>query len=302
MELKQVVSKLFAVYGYSVTEREDGILVALSSSKDNIKIAINYSDKPVTKQNISVLQSAEHEAFKRIFISQYGFEPEAVNFAKESNIILWDKEFLEREIGKAVLADKNDIFFKTGEKKEIFLKCIVKKEDAKALAESLSITSIALVFQPYYTYDYTCEVLAEGSLDMKKNTGTVAINGVTGVAENLPQNAETEKEDAVYGYTKHPTEINEEKAVKIAKQVVKDFNTKVVEIKDERNTAVIFEKKRIAPKDEAVTLNFKGLCYLPFWTVKGKFGSAVISGVSGRIIKQDLTPAPGLVDEKIEVV
>lgn len=295
MELKDAMKKILAVHGYSVSERTYGLF----ATKERLRIAIMYKAQPAERKDLSELIGIE--ADKKIFISPYSTNEELQNLAREQNVILWGREELERELGKAILADSEGSFFKE-EKKEIFLKYKIKKEDAKLLAEKLAPTSLTLEFLPCYVYNYSCDVLEEGHLDIKKNIGVISINAVTGSYEVLAPTFEEEVPEEVAEHPKLTPQLTESRAFQLAKQAVIELNTKIVELKDERDATVIFERKELAPKEEAVALTHAGLYYLPVWVAKGKLGSMWINGVSGKVIREKLIRRMVAPDEKIEVV
>ncbi|MDI6917896.1 MAG: hypothetical protein QMC80_08905 [Thermoplasmatales archaeon] len=293
MRIRDILINVFKAHGFAVSGER--LLIAV---KDGTKIIISCKDSGTAKEDVAELLSVE--ADKRIFASAHLFDDELQNFAKASNIILWDRDQLEREIGKAVLLAGSDIFFEKKERKECIVKPKIGLSDAKAIGKKLGEPSAALELIPYYVYNYSCEVLVEGSLDTKRNTGVIAVNSITKEAEEWSIDIETGMPDS--GYTKLPTRINEKKAWEIAYQRIIELNTKVVEVMDERDVAVVFEKRKIKPKEDAVSINLSGLYYFPVWNIKGKTGLIIINAVTSEIIKEEIYKNPVLVDEKIDVI
>lgn len=290
MNIKDILSNVFKAHGFIVTENENLLAV-----KDEKRIVIGYKENNAVKEDLGKILSAE--ADKRIFVSTRSFDETIKIFAKESGIILWDREQLEKETGKAVLLGMEGFF---ENKKEVIIKPRIGLKDAKSMGKKLVNPSADLELVPYYVYTYVCEVLIEGRLDTKKNTGTVAVNAVTMNAEGWKTDFETGTPD--FGYAKIPLRCDEQKALSIARQKVIEINTKVVEVKDEKETAIVFEKRRIRPKEDAMIINLIGLYYFPIWNIKGKTGSLIINGVTGEIIKEDIFKKPVLADEKIDVI
>lgn len=306
MELKEIITKLFTVYGCSITEVENRTLIA---SKGSIKIVVRYSDMLVTEQDISDLQSYEQQAYKKIFITLEPVGEELRNFASNSNIILWCKKDLELEIGKAVLADADAnakvSFFEESNKK--FLRRQVGKEVLRSSVEDLEIKLITIEYSPYYVYSYTCEALENGRLDIKHNIGTIGVNASTGKCEVFASKWLEETEEPEPNHTEMAIGLTEEQARGIASQAVLELNARVVEVKDERVNTIIFEKRKILPRQDSVAIKFIGLYYLPIWKVVGTNLTLLVSGMDGKIVKESTAPTQHLAlrysaDEKIEVV
>ncbi len=290
MKLKDILINIFKAHGFIVTEDEN-----LFAVKDETRIVIGYRENSVVKENLETILSAE--ADKRIFVSIQSFEEEIKNFAKKSNVILWDREQLEKEIGKAVLLGC-ELFFE--KKKEFIVKPKIGIKDAVSMGKKLVNPIADLELVPYYVYSYVCEMLIEGRLDTKKNTGVVAVNAVTMNAEEWVTDYETGIPD--FGYAKLPIRCSEKKAGEIIRQKVIDINTKVVEVKDEKETSVVFEKRRIRPKEDAMVIDLVGVYYFPVWNIKGKTGSLTINGVTGEMMDEKVFKKPVLTDEKIDVI
>ena len=293
MRIKDILSNVFKAQGFAVSGER--LLIAV---KNGTKIIIGCKDGDIAKEEIAELLTGE--ADKRIFASTQFFDDELQSFAKTSNIILWDRDQLEKEIGKAVLLAGSGMFFEKEEGKEFIINPKIGMSDAKAMGKKLGEPSVALELIPYYVYNYFCEVLVEGSLDTKKNVGVVAVNAVTKEAEEWSMDIETGIPHS--GYAKLPARITEKKTWGIAYQRIIELNTKVVEVMDERDVAIIFEKRKIKPKEDAVSINLSGLYYLPVWNIKGKTGVMIINAVTSEIIKEEIYKNPVLVDEKIDVI
>lgn len=293
MRIKDILSNVFKAHGFAVSGER--LLIAV---KNGTKIIIGCKDGDVVKEDIAELLHGE--ADKRIFASTHFFDEKLQSFAKASNIILWDRDQLEREIGKAVLLAGSDIFFEKKERKEFIVKPKIGISDAKAIGKKLGEPSVALELIPYYVYNYSCEVLVEGSLDTKRNKGVIAVNGIIKEVEEWSMDIETGTPDS--GYAKLPVRINEKKSWEIAYQRIIELNTKVVEVMDERDVAVVFEKRKIKPKEDAVTIDLSGLYYFPVWNIKGKTGIMIINAVTSEVIKEEIYKNPVLVDEKIDVI
>ncbi|MEW6069099.1 MAG: hypothetical protein AB1485_00625 [Candidatus Thermoplasmatota archaeon] len=295
METKKIIEKIFNFRGYVLSD-ENNIIIA---TKENTRIAIACIEDEAHINRFDELVNTK--ADKKIFACNVPLDLETQAQIKSLNIILWSGEQLERELGKAVLASTEKGFLETVERKHIFLKSRLSKEDAELKVRHLGINSLTLEFSPYYLYKYTCRTFEKGYLDTKESSGSIGINGTDGSYRIL----KTELDEQLLAeqkpeLTKKVLELSESKAFELAQQALIELNTKVIEVRDERATAVIFEKRKVAPSKESIALTLIGICYMPFWYVKGKFGNAVIDGITGEVVKEEVTQ--GVADEKIEVV
>lgn len=305
--LRDVIKKIFNAYGYDVMsggEKEDWILLA---TKEKISIAIGYNNNDVKKSDLVrfLSNSSEINADKHIYISTALFEEDAKKFAEEMNIILWEIEKLEEQIGKTTLMDcgikyKNedfDAFFQSSKRKEINnevgfsedekpLKANIKKKDAEKIAEKIMHKHLILELFPYYIFEYKCEILIEGKIDMKKLEGMIGVNAIT---KDVIEWEETE-EGSNYEVApiKHRTKFDMKKAMLISRAYIVKSNTKEITMKVEKQGNVLYEKKRIEPNTETIEMINKGIYYLPIWHVEGTNGIMKINAVNGEVVKEEI--------------
>jgi hypothetical protein len=102
-----LITKIFKTYGYEIlrnTEHQRYIF----AKKDTITLAIGYllPDAKPTKRDIRGFIKSSHndEAHRSIFISTE-LTDELKNILEGQNIEVWERDNLEREIGKALLSD-----------------------------------------------------------------------------------------------------------------------------------------------------------------------------------------------------
>lgn len=311
--LKDVISRVFRTYGFDVIEGNDISEWDFLASKDSVNIAIKYSTgRAVTKADILNFLSINGNVNinKRIFITTEGFDGEAKKLAKEVNILLWDKERFQKEIGKAVLLETGTKFSKgTFEsmfnqrpvercenidfsflqlefsKDDNIIKPKITQERAKEIASNIVRPyGAVLELVPYFLCDYRCEILVDGKLDTKADKGMIAVNAITKKSEKWDWPMELSKE-LDYTPTKLKPKIDIKKASEIAKEAIINLNTKVVSVSIDKGSEVMFETRRIEPKDGALEIDSKGLFYLPTWYIEGSNGAITVNAVNGAIIK-----------------
>ncbi|MDI6856405.1 MAG: hypothetical protein QMD21_06470 [Candidatus Thermoplasmatota archaeon] len=292
METKKIIEKILELRGYALSD-ENNVIIA---TKGNTRVAIAWVENE--KQITRFYDLVNTKADKKILVCFVLLDSEIQAQVKSLDIILWDKELLEKELGKAIIG--SDSSFEKLESRHIFLKSKLDREDAELEVKHLSLNSLTLNFSPYYVYKYTCQTFEEGCLDTKEIKGIIGINGIDGsykILKELDEQTLTEpKPDAV----KSALKLSESSASKLARQALVELNTKVIEVRDERARAIIFEKRKVAPSDDTISLTPIGIWYIPFWHAKGKLGTAIIDGITGEIAKEDVIQ--GAPDEKIEVV
>ena len=138
---------------------------------------------------------------------------------------------------------------------------------------------------PYYIFSYKCKFDSNVPGE-SESSGVIGINGLTSNIEGWSGNIETVKY-LDEPHTKLELKFPYEKALSLANDAVIELNTKTVETKEESDSTIIFEKKKLKPKPDAIELRSKGLYYLPVWCIEGSNGLMIIDASSGKIIKED---------------
>jgi hypothetical protein len=112
LDLSKVISSLFQTYGYDIESRSTASRYILAK-KDNMALSIGYRDfgqEITTKDILNFMATAEgDDPQKSIFISVSGILPEIRKTAEDGGVTLWDKEKLEKEIGRVLLKDVESI-------------------------------------------------------------------------------------------------------------------------------------------------------------------------------------------------
>jgi hypothetical protein len=141
---------------------------------------------------------------------------------------------------------------------------------------------------PYYVFGFTCKFnLDDKTEDEDITTGQIGINGLTSNVEDWLEGVETVNE-LDEPHTKIEVKFPFDSALSLAKKEVMERNTRFIETKQEYDSTIIFEKKKLKPKPEAISIHNKGLYYLPVWCIEGSNGLMIIDSNSGKIIKEEI--------------
>lgn len=154
-------------------------------------------------------------------------------------------------------------------------------EDVKYLSRhSIQGYRFELQLVPHYLFHYVFDI-GEG----KQKAGIVAVNGLTGYAETWRWGFEL-VDSIEIPHSKHEPKVDFERARKIAEEMVSREHRASVETVRDYGHAEVIERKRV--ERESVTLEPKGLVYLPVWCVEGKGGVMIVNSSSGKIISERL--------------
>ena len=139
---------------------------------------------------------------------------------------------------------------------------------------------------PYYVFDYSCEFNIQNQ-DAASASGILGINALTSNVEDW-----TNEKDIVQHldepHTKLDVKFTYDNALSLMKKAVMERNTKLIETREEYDSTIIFEKKKLKPKPEAIKIDSKGLYYLPVWCIERSNGLMIIDANSGKVIKEDI--------------
>jgi len=168
------------------------------------------------------------------------------------------------------------------------LKPRITKEEASLMAKKIIRGfRFDLELVPYYVFDYSCELLVEGSQKVASNSGTIAINALTSNMEEWTPTFETVPEIEIEHTKLSPRFAGDEIAVK-AREAVCRLNTRTIETMEDRDSATVIESKKVEPKEDAINLDTRGVIYIPVWCVEGSNGVMIIDGTNGKVLKEDL--------------
>ncbi len=318
VDLRDLLRKIFELKGVEVLDREpyDYLWVRYEEGLELIYV----EDKDVVDGNYVVSFSRDTEqinAYKSI-ICLKGYTSDAKNMAEKLNIELLDRNEFARVLGEFIieLYEKNKlmelellgeedveveeleaededtipIFLEeiAGEGEERIIKPTLSLEEASAIARNyVRGFHQELILLPYFIYEFSLELLIEGTLNTKPVKGLLAINAINKKHELWKKGYETTTSIEMEHRKMEPT-IGVEESKSIAENIIEEEFSKEEEVKIEGENVTIIEKRKTRPKKGSVKLNFIGLYYLPVWVIEGKGGMVIINAASGEIIKGNL--------------
>jgi uncharacterized protein (TIGR02186 family) len=81
--------------------------------------------------------------------------------------------------------------------------------------------------------------------------------------------------------------IATEDARRVAKRELVRVNAYNKELIREENHVTITEKRKVAPREEVIQLEDRGIFYIPIWCVEGVHGIMIINAGTGKIVSED---------------
>jgi len=318
VDLRDLMRKIFELKGVEVLDREpyEYLWVKYEEGLELIYI----EDKEVVDGNYVINFSRDTEqisAYKSI-ICLKGYTSDAKNMGEKLNIELLDRSEFARVLGEFIieLHEKNKlmelelleeedveveeletededtipIFLEevTGEGEERIIKPAISAEEASAIARNyVRGFHQELILLPYFIYEYSLELVIEGTLNTKPIKGLLAINAINKRYELWKKGYETTTKIEIENRRMEPA-ISVEDSKNIAEKVIDQEFSREEEVKIEGENVTIIEKRKTRPKKGSIKLNFIGLYYLPVWVIEGKDGMIIINAASGEIIKGNL--------------
>ncbi len=318
VDLRDLMRKIFELKGVEVLDREpyEYLWVKYEEGLELIYI----EDKDVVDGNYVINFSRDTEqinAYKSI-ICLKGYTVDAKSMGEKLNIELLDRAEFARVLGEFIieLYEKNKlmelelleeedveveeletededtipIFLEevSGEGEERIIKPSISSEEASAIARNyVRGFHQELILLPYFIFEYSLELLIEGTLNTKAVKGLLAINAINKRYELWKKGYETTTRIEMEHRKMEPA-ISLEESKKIAEDVIEQEFSREEEVKIEGENVTIIEKRKTRPKKGSVKLNFIGLYYLPVWVIEGKGGMIIVNAASGEIIKGNL--------------
>jgi hypothetical protein len=246
----------------------------------------------ITEMNTLEKPKVEETAARSIF-DIFGKSTSSTTSESKSQDSIYDIGF---SVPSAPLDEPEDLgkvsdsteFIDEDEEEYRILKSRIDKDEALKMAKkTMDGFRFDLELIPFYIYNYSCDLILGGRTPPQRNTGTIGINALTKQIEEWPPIFETVR-DLDYHYTRLSPRIAEDEAYEFAFSAVININTKIIETKEEKDSAIIIEKKKVEPKPDAIELIKKGLVYLPAWCIEGSNGVMIIDATTGKVMKEDI--------------
>ena len=209
------------------------------------------------------------------------------------NIQFFEEEDVEvEEMDEEIEQDEDviPIFLEEvgGEGEEKMIKPSISAEEAGALARNyLRGNRQEMVLLPYYVFEFSLEVVIEGSMQTKTVGGIIAVNALSREAEIWKKGYETTSRISE-DFRKMDARVGLEDARDVAEEKLREEFSKEEEVTIEGENVTIIEKRKTRPKKGSLRLDFLGLYHLPVWVVEGARGRVMVNGVTGEIIKKEI--------------
>lgn len=284
--------------GYVYGKREDVSIVVMAASD------MLMDDVQDFVKNVSGFPG-------RKIVASLGKADESVQSYLQSNgVHFWGREEIEHEVGNLQLSVVTNTHGKSlidevisdelpqrlaeppeqsipvivesaEERSERIVKPNVMLEEVKYLARhEIHGYKYELELVPHYLFHF---VLTDS--DGKQKAGITAVNALTSHVETWRWGFEL-VDSIDLPHSKREPKIDYETARQIAQDAVsKEYKSHTETVKDFGHSEII-ERKRA--KKEAITMEPKGLVYLPVWCVEGKNGVMIVNSSSGKIISEHL--------------
>ena len=147
---------------------------------------------------------------------------------------------------------------------------------------------------PHHVLAYSVEIDGPGGTKVER-TGGILVNAISGDASEWRPGATMEKLEP--GRIRIEPSVERATATRNALELVMSLHTRVVNLKQEKRSVTVYEKRTMRPRDNAVLLEYKGMLYIPVWCVEASEGAAVLDAITGRVIKEEVfNPRPAASD------
>ena len=173
---------------------------------------------------------------------------------------------------------------------EAMVRAEITQDQARALVKDRLEGAFRFDLQllPHYVLAYSLEMDGPGGSKVVR-TGGVQVNAISGEACEWRPKMTLEKLEP--GRIRIEPSIERAAATAKALELVMSRNTRVVNLRQEKRSVTVYEKRTIRPRDDAVALEYKGMLYVPVWCVEASEGAAVLDAVTGRLIREEMLNA-----------
>jgi len=303
--LKAVIIEVLESREMQVHEK-DGYLIG---RKGEVEVAFCMIGPGEESAVLEFLDRFKEFRGKKVIVS-LGPIPQLPRDRLDSQVIFWDREAVEHEIGRTrverLLGDRDhglvdelvaDDYPRMVTKAELdrlqveevgerIIRPTIDAHDVKEIGmRTVGGFRNRLELIPHYLFDYSCEPLI-GSEPVGTEKGRISVNALTKKAESW-----TGSLDVVYaleqGHRRLDPTIVPEAAEELARDEVVRLHTAEKEVVDEQGHVTVKERKKVAPRREDVVLTPLGLYYLPVWCVEGVHGVMLINAGTGKIVSED---------------
>lgn len=318
VNLREMFKRLLVLNNIEVEDREPSEFI-WARYGDTLELIYVEEDNVVDGDYIINFSRMTEEIHgNKTLICVMGYTEDAISMARKLNIELLNRKEFANLIGEFILEiyekkkiipvelfeeedieveeleeeteDVIPIFLEeiSGEGEERIIKLQIGEEEAAAIAKSyVHGFTRRLILLPYYVFEYSLELIIEGSIQTKRVKGVIAINGVNKKFEIWKKGFETTRNISLEHERFEPV-IGLEDARRMAMDALETEYSREEEVKIEGENVTIIEKRKTKPKKGSVDINFLSLYYLPVWIIEGRGGLVMINGATGEIMKENI--------------
>ena len=170
---------------------------------------------------------------------------------------------------------------------EAMIRPEISMEQARELVKDRLEEALRFDLQllPHHVLSYTVELDGPGETKVVR-TGGILVNAISGVATAWRPGVTIDKLEP--DKIRIEPSIERAQATSNALELVMSLHTRVVNLKQEKRSVTVYEKRTIRPRDAAVILEYKGMLYVPVWCIEAAQGAAVLDALTGRVIKEEI--------------
>lgn len=303
--LKALVTDILLGRDFKVTER-DGYLMARKGEVEAAFCLISAGEERLLPAYLDRFRDFRG---KKVIVSLVPL-PEIPPENLDSSMVIWDREALEREVGRmhleTLVGDRDrglvddlvaDDYPKLVRAEELermqatdlgerIIRPTIDIRDVKEIGvRTVGGFRHRLELVPHFAFNYTCDLFMDNAM-VGTERGRLSVNALTKKVEAWPENL-----DVVYaleqGHRRLDPTVDKEAAKKLVKQEVVRRHTLEKEIVRDQGHVMVTEKRRLAPRQDDIILEDLGLYYLPIWCVEGIHGVMIINAGTGKIISED---------------
>ena len=318
LTLKDYLTQILQSRDFRVEER-DGYLYG---NREDVSVVILATGDMIEDDVRDFVRNTTSFSGRKIVASLGKADESIQTFLQRSGVHYWGREEIEHEIGSMQLSSVTErrgasliddvvsdetpqkpvepheqsvpvIIESADERAERIVKPNFGLEDVKYLARhEIQGHKFDLELVPHYLFHY---VLNLG--DGKQKAGIAAVNALTSHVETWRWGFELVDSIDV-PHSKREPKIDYEKAKQLARDMVtKEYKSHTETVKDFGHSEII-ERKR--PAGEPMSIEPKGLVYLPVWCVEGPGGAMIVNSSSGKIISEHLHGNKQHVETKLD--
>lgn len=304
--LKDYMVEILKSRDFSIEEKEG----YLYGRRDDISIVILAASDMLLEDVEDFVRNMSGFSGRKVVASLGKVDESIQTYLQDTGVHYWGREEIEHEIGSMklqtvsrgtgkslideVISDDLPmrpleppdqaipvIVESTQERAERIVKPNFGLEDIKHLARhEIQGHKFELELVPHYLFHYVLNLE-----DGKQRAGIAAVNALTNHVETWRWGFELVDSIDVITSKREP-KIDQEKAMKAAHDfIAKEYKSHAETVKDFGHSEIIERKK---PMKDPMTVDFKGLVYLPVWCIEGKGGAMIVNSSSGKIISEHI--------------